>query len=373
VTLLHSIKQFPQRALTLGLALLTLNAGLAGTPAYSAEKPPERNFYDVLEDVLGDFEYDLKNNNVSGLKSLSIRNIAVSESVPASFKNHLELLLTERILRTTRTNVIQCLPCRARHSMMDGDKVVITSAETNSAELTRIANQNGIEHFMDAAFAYQPTGLVLSMYIVDPQSGSVVWSRSYNSEVSRAEAVRRGVDPSQMDDLVKTNEYRPVIQYHLGLSYFYEPNIGGATGCIGLNFRVMERYDHFKKEVGFELDYFKDGASISGPAADASVTGNIYSGFNLTGLFQHAWNFIGEEEDFNRIRSGVIVGIGGTYASGYLAGLVRATYEWRMGKRFSAAPSIGYRPSSTAYLGSSAETGIAVGGLEFGLSLNLLF
>src|SRR5690242_10781086 len=51
-----------------------------------------RNFYNVLEDLMADFEYDLKNGQVIGLKDLSIRNIATSENIPGSFKSHLELI-----------------------------------------------------------------------------------------------------------------------------------------------------------------------------------------------------------------------------------------------------------------------------------------
>ena len=50
----------------------------------------QRNFYNVLNDLLGDFEFDLKNGDVLGLKDLSIRNITTSENVPSSFKSHIE-------------------------------------------------------------------------------------------------------------------------------------------------------------------------------------------------------------------------------------------------------------------------------------------
>src|SRR5437868_4070440 len=103
-----------------------LGAGLC-LNAQAADEVSERNFYDVLEDVMADFEYDLKNGNVTGLKDLAIRNLATSENVPASFKSHLELLVTERVLRTTKTRVLQCLPCRSKRTTLSGDQVVITS------------------------------------------------------------------------------------------------------------------------------------------------------------------------------------------------------------------------------------------------------
>ena len=358
----------------IGLALLT-GASLAPRNAHAADPAPERNFYDVLEDVMGDFEFDLKNGNVTGLQSLAIRNIALSENVPTSFRNHIELLLTERILRNTKTKVLQCLACRAKRTTLNGDQVVITSPETNPVELSRIAREIGIEHFMDIAFSYQTSGIVMSLTISEPDTGSIVWSRSYNSETSRASAFRRGVDYSQIDDARKNNEYTPTIQYRGTLYYLFEPNMNGTSGCLGLGFSMVERYDNRKKEVGFELDYLKDASTVvgSGTAATGAAANNIYSGFDLTLLFKHAWNFIGEEENYNKPRGSLSAGIGGTYASGYLGGLIRTGWEWRLGKHFAVSADLGYRPSATAFIGTTATSGQSVSGAEFGLGVSLLY
>jgi hypothetical protein len=361
------------------LAVWLAVGGLLCAPAaHAADKAaPERNFYDVLEDVMGDFEFDLKNGNVTGLQNLAVRNIALSENVPSSFKNHIELLLTERILRNTKTKVLQCLPCRAKRTSLNGDQVVISSPDTNPAELTRIAREIGIEHFMDVAFSYQQAGMVMSLTITQPDTGSIIWSRSYNSETSRASAFRRGVDYSQTDDARKSNEYTPTIQYRGTVYYLYEPNINGLSGCLGFGFSMVERYDNRKKEVGFELDYLKDATTLVGSSAAASTTDpandNIYGGFNLTLLFKHAWNFIGEEENYNKPRGGLTLGVGGTYASGYLSGLVRAGWEWRLGKHFSVSAILGYRPPATAFVGTLETTGKSVSGPEFGLGISLLY
>jgi hypothetical protein len=348
-----------------------------GVRAVSAAEPTqERNFYDVLEDVLGDFEYDLKNSNVTGLKDLALRNVALSENVPASFKSHLELLITEKILKNTKSKVLQCLPCRARRSTLTGDQMVITSPETNPAELARIAKMSGIAHFLDLAFSYQPNGMVLSMYITEPENGSVVWSRSYNSETSRASAFRRGVDYSQLDEARKSTEYTPTLQYRALVGYVFEPNLSGMTGCLAFGGRMVERYDNRKKEVGFEVDYLKDASTLingSAAGATAAAADNLYSGINLTMLFVHAWNFIGNEEDFNKVRGSLSASVGGTYASGFLGGVIRSGYEWRLGKHTAVSTMLGYRPSSTAFIGTTAATGTSVSGLELGLGINLLF
>jgi hypothetical protein len=50
------------------------------------QKAPVRNFYEVLNDLVSDFEVDVKNGDVQGLKNMAIRNIATSENIPPSFK-----------------------------------------------------------------------------------------------------------------------------------------------------------------------------------------------------------------------------------------------------------------------------------------------
>ncbi|MBI3534895.1 MAG: hypothetical protein HY072_05360 [Deltaproteobacteria bacterium] len=326
-----------------------------------------RNFYEVLEDLLADFEYDLKNGQVSGLKDLSIRNIVISENVPASFKSHLELSITERILKTTKTRIIQCLACKAKRTTLKGDQVVITSPETNPTELARIAKLSNISNFMDIAFLYNPSGMILSMTIIDPETGGFIWSRSYNSETSRASVFRRGTDYSQIDDARKMTEYQPMVQYRLTIYYLYERDIAGYAGTLSLAYRMMERYDNRRKEVGFEAGYIRTISSLTGPSTSQS---SLFSGLNLTLLFMHSWNLIGSEENFNLVRGNVLVGIGGTYASGFLGGLVRGGYEWRLAKHWATSVILGYRPKATYFIGSSSSS---VSGVEFGIGISGLF
>lgn len=232
---------------TLILALAMMIARPLSAFAEGSAGAQFRNFYEVLDDLLGDFEYDLKNGQVQGLKALSIRNIATSENIPPSFKTHLELVVTERVLKNSNTKMIQCLPCRAKRTTVSGDQVTITSADTNPVELSRIAKMSNIEHFMDVAFAYQPSGMVLSFYVTEPDTGTVVWSRSYNSETSRAAAFRRGVDYTQVDEARRATEYAPTLQHRATIYYLFEPDVGGTTGCLAAGYRLVERYDNRKK------------------------------------------------------------------------------------------------------------------------------
>ncbi len=341
-------------------------SNLKGIPTESKDS---RNFYQVLEDVLADFEYDLKNGQVQGLKNLAIRNIGTSENIPPSFKDHLDLLIKERILLTTKNKLINCLSCRAQQAVLKGDMVTVTTPQSNPVQLTRIAKQMGIGHFMDVAFAYQPTGLILSLSITESDgSGSVVWSRSYNSETSRATAFRRGVDYGQLDEARKNIEYKPQVKHRPQIYYLFEPDTDGLTGVIGFAYRMIERYDNRKKEVGFEINYLMDAGSLVGKAASATA---IYRSFNVTLLFVHSWNLIGPVESYNKVRGNIFVAVGGTYASGFLGALIRSGYEWRLGKHWAVMTILGYRPKATLFLNGS-DSG-SVSGFELGVGISALF
>ena len=341
-------------------------------PTPSSSASGARNFYQVLDEVLSDFEYDLKAGQVIGLKDLSIRNVVMSENIPPSFKSHLELLVSERILKTTKTRIVHCLACKSKKATLNGDNMVISSPESNSSELQRIAKMNGIQNFMDIAFAYQPTGVLLSFTISDTETGTMLWSHSYNSEGTRAAAQRRGVDFQELEEAKAKMEYQPTIQMKPTLYTVFAPkaNSGYAT-ALGFGFRMMERYDNRKKEVGFEMNYYKDIPSLVGEPGASADKNNIYTGLNLTFLFMHGWGLFGAEENYNKARGVVYGGIGGTYASGFLGGLIRGAYEWRLAKHWAVTTFLGYRPQATLVISSSSTAPLT--GVEGGLGVGFLF
>jgi hypothetical protein len=338
----------------------------------AAAEPPApngaRNFYGVLDEVLADFEYDLKSGQVTGLKDLSIRNIATSENVPSSFKPHLELLITERIMKTTKTRIVHCVSCRAKKTTLDSQSMVISSPDSSGPEMQRIAKMNGIQNYMDIAFAYQPSGMILSLQISDAESNSTVWTRSYNSENTRASAMRRGVDPQQAEEAKFKMEYMPTLQVKPTIYTLMAPKAGsGYSTSLGLGLRMMERYDNRQKEVGFEMNYYMDISKLIGITQPDN---NVWAKFNLTMLFMHAWGLFGEEENFNKTRGVIHAGIGGSYASGFLGGLVRGGYEWRFAKHWTLTSFLGYRPKATVLISGTQSS---LTGVEGGLGVGYIF
>jgi hypothetical protein len=349
------------------------NAPASSQPSFvAANASGSRNFYQVLDELLSDFEYDLKSGQVLGLKDLTIRNVATSENIPPSFKTHLELLVDERILKTTKTRLVSCAACRSKKTTLNGDSMTITSPENNAGEMQRVAKMNGIENFMDIAFAYEPGGMILSLQISDVESGTTLWSRTYNSQTTRASAQRRGVDYSDLQDAKMKTEYESTIQTMPVLYTVMAPKGGsGYSTSLGFGVRVTELYDNHSKEVGVEFNYYADTAALSGQASAKNNPQNLYSGVNFTMLFVHGWNVFGNDDNINKTRGMIFGGIGGTYASGFLGGLFRGTYEWKFAKHWTVNAFLGYRPQSTLVI--SGTTTAPVSGVEGGLGVGFIF
>jgi len=97
---------------------------------------------------------------------------------------------------------------------------------------------------------------------------------------------------------------------------------------------------------------------------------NVWSSFNLTMLFTHAWGMFGDEENYNQTRGVLLVGVGGTYASGFLGGLIRTGYEWRFAKHWALTTFIGYRPQATVLISGTAAS---LTGVEGGLGVGFIY
>jgi len=61
------------------------------------------------------------------------------------------------------------------------------------------------------------------------------------------------------------------VQYRVTVYYLFEPNFSGQTGTLGLGFRMVERYDNRKKEVGFEAYYLRDASTIVSSSSGGSA------------------------------------------------------------------------------------------------------
>lgn len=337
-------------------------------PARADDPPYERSFYQVLDEVLDDFEFDLKKSEVRGIKDVSIRNISLSDNVPSTFKQQLESKLTEKLISGANANVIQCPACRGKKTKIVKGQVILSNAENNPLELIRSAKSAGVSHFLDVTFTYQASEMLLSLTTIAPDTGSVQWTKTYSSEKSRAELKRQGINPDQEETNKKT-EYAPTTQFRLNVSYQNEPDFNGRTGCLGFGFRGVERYDNLHKEVGFELGLLKNISSLSSnPSLEARDS--LYQNFNLSMLFVHAWNFFETQENYDDIRWSYFLAIGGTYTKGYLGALARTGFEWRFAKSWAAQANIGFRPKATTFINGAER---AVSGAEYGMGVSLMF
>ena len=322
--------------------------------AQVADATTIRRFHEVLNELLNEFGYDLKLGQIKGLKNISLRKMDLSTTLPRSYKHYLEMLIAEQVRENSRVRIISCLPCKSKTSRMVDGRLVITSPTTNSLEMTRVANQLGIDYFMDAVLVYHTTHMVLGLQIFNVDSKELVWSRSYNSETIRSRFQKLAVDYSQVEKGEKSDEYVPDFRYSVGLGGAGIPNVGGSTkdsSFMALSFRGSEKFNNRKTEFGVLFNILQSSSALLSdyPVEEATVEQEVdatppeivletdqpkafTTALVIFAVYSH--NFLGSLENYDRMRHGINFGIGTILASGYLAGAGRLGWDIYFGKRF---------------------------------------
>ncbi len=315
-----------------------------------------RLFHEVLDDLLNEFSYDVKSGQISGLKNLSIRKVSVSESLPHTYENYVELLIAERIRENSKVRMISCLPCKTKNTRIVDDKLMISSPTTNTDDMNRAANQLGIENFMDVVLVYHTTHMVLALQVFESSSKEMVWTRTYNSETLKTRFQKLAIDYSQIEKARSSEEYKPDFRYLIGFGGGSIPNVEKSareSSMLSLQVRGTEKFDNRMNEFGLLLTLNMASSSIlssypsEGPAPattpeTAAATERKAKPFtNALGLFAlYAHNFLGTLESYNEVRYGLNAGLGLHLASGYMAPTLRLGVDTYLGRRFSINGSL---------------------------------
>jgi len=299
----------------------------------------QRDFYQVLDDLLVEFEADLSQRRVKGLENMAIRKIDLSENLPSSFSLHLEYMLTERILKRNTTKIINCIPCKSKKSFVEDDRLTITSNVSNIKELDKIAQSLEIENFLDVTFLYNPGSMILSMSVFNVNTRNIVWSKTYNSETIRTSYVRKGFDVKDVEDARTVDFYRPRFKFYAGLNQTFLPVSGGSPeGTSGLHLRLMERFNDNRQEFGFFVGYgmstkilFKQAKASGSATEKEKALFNMYTQVLNPG-FRYQYNFIPPMESYNVLRTSFYIGGGALMGTGYFTGEIHSGLQLFLGK-----------------------------------------
>jgi hypothetical protein len=345
-----------------------------------------RQFHEVLNDLLSEFAYDVKQGQINGLKNLSIRRIDISDTLPRTYEQYTELLVSERIRENSKVKLINCIPCKSKSSTMVEGKLIITSPLTNVQKMDEAANQLGIENYMDVVLVYHTTHMVLAFNVFSTQTKELVWARTYNSETVRSRYQRMAVDFNQIEKSRNSDEYVPDYKILVGFSGSNLPNVAGGErdkSFLGVHIRSVEKFANRKLDFGLLTSGYISTAKFlntypSEGAATSSSSSTTYSGsarplpytYVLGVQALTAYNFVGDVEVYDRVRHGVHFGLGGIISTGYLAPSARLGWDTYFGRRFVLTVSAQYISESTILVKGDYQTSRGGGGGDLVLSYN---
>jgi hypothetical protein len=232
---------------------------------------------------------------------------------------------------------------------------MITSPRTNMDNMSRIADQLGIEYFMDVVMVYHATHMVLAFQVFNTSSKEMVWARAYNSETVKSRYQKLAVDYSQVEKARSGEDYVPEYRTLFGFGGASIPNVGGTkndSSMLTLQVRGTEKFNNRADEFGLFFALYKTTNSFVKPyPTEGEVSENTgfeqdavetisdevtplpyETAISLQGVYAH--NFLGALESYNTMRYGISASGGFFLAKGYLAPVVRGGFDVYYGRRF---------------------------------------
>ncbi len=356
----------------------------------TASSTTVRRFHEVLDELLAEFGYDIKLGQIKGLSNLSFRKVRVSKSIPRTYEDYVEMLLTERIRENSQIRMLTCIPCKTRTSALVEGKLMVTSPATNVGKLESAAAMLGIEHFMDAVLVYHTTHMVLAVNIFHAKTKELLWARTYNSETIKSRYQKLAIDYSQVAKARPGEDYVPDYRFLVGLGGGGIPNVGGTAAdstMLNLQIRATEKFNNRKTEFGMLLSLYQATSALvkeypsekptstenEDPPETVEVTTEAEpkpfgKALGLYGLYSHT--FVGAVESYNNIRHALNAGAGVMLATGYFAPTARAGWDIFMGRRFSTNFGAVYIGQSSIVVGDETVTTKGGFGGDLVISLN---
>jgi hypothetical protein len=339
-----------------------------GTRLTEASSTSVRRFHEVLDELLAEFGYDVKTGQIQALKNVAIRKVDVSDALPDTYRKYTEVLVSERIRENSMVKLINCIPCSTRTSKLVEGKLLITSPSTNATLLKAVADQIGIENFMDIVLVYHTTHMVLAFEVFNVGTNEMVWARTYNSETIKSRYQKLAVDYRQVAKSRPGEDYVPEYRILTGFGGAAIPNVGGDASdstMLNLQVRGTEKFDNRRSEFGLLLSIFKSLNSLlkkypTSGKADAVTPATADDGalapkpfetaIVIDGVYAH--NFLGAVESYNEVRQGLHAGLGLMAAVGYLAPNLDIGWDVYFGRRFMAGFSALYIGPSQILVGN---------------------
>ena len=327
----------------------------------------------------------MKQGQITGLKNLAIRRVEISDTLPRTYEQYVELLVTERIRENSKVKLINCISCKTKSSTMIEGKLMISSPLTNVQKMDEAANQLGIENYMDVVLVYHTTHMVLAFNVFSTQTKEMVWAKTYNSETLRSRYQRQAVDYNQIEKGRTSDEYVPDYKFLIGMGACQLPNVAGTErdkSFIGLHMRALEKFDNRRVDFGLLASFWANTANFlkayPSEGTASSTTTETYTGEQRALPYKYvlglhaltARNFVGDVEMYDRIRHGMHLGVGGIISTGYLAPSARVGWDIYFGRRFVATFAGQYIMQSTILVGSKYTHARGGGGGDFTLSYN---
>jgi hypothetical protein len=350
--------------------------------------PHGRKFQVVLDDVLTAFAADAKRGPVRSLKSYAIRRISLEQRVPRLHARYIQTAFIEKLMEASKGRLVVCPPCSQQTTALVEGKLLISSPASNASQIDQAAKELGIEHFVDVVFILDRTHIGLAVQVVDANTKTVAWSKTYDSELIGGRDERQ----AELDRMIATSRgrenYVPEFGLVLALGGAGIPNVAGTaedSQMLAVQLRGTESFSRKTDKFGLALSYYKSTTSTVKEYPSDKPTGSgdetktkekilkpIAKPFQQATAVHATYAVLlaGDPEYSDQPRYFAGLGVGAMAAVGYLAPAVRLGLDAHFGRVFLASVGAHYFAPTTVNVADTPQktAGGAGGELLIGVS-----
>jgi hypothetical protein len=206
----------------------------------------KKSFNDALHDLFQEFAFDLKSKEVPDADHVCIRRIILTENIPTHYQTYVEALAQETYKTNTPFRMVLCPECRIRKRMVKDGEVILINPVNHSDVLDRLAQQLGIDVWLDLSLIYQIDNLALSVKLFDQYTKELIWAKTYDSQSIYRKYLleKRNAAAKENNDVRVDEKTLSSLNFIIEVCGGLMPNVSTSSVFLGPSLGISESFKH---------------------------------------------------------------------------------------------------------------------------------
>ena len=147
-----------------------------------ADQRPGSPLYDTFENLLKDFEYDVKEISIKVPKSILL-NIFLENGISTSFKEHVRRSFETLKVKDSNFHFKYCPACTVKRGDTIGKQVYFRKSFKNLKSIQSITKKKKVNSYGEVTIIKNILSLELKVSFYSAKDGTLIWTKTYKNKM----------------------------------------------------------------------------------------------------------------------------------------------------------------------------------------------